>query len=271
MKQWTFTLVTSILCMAGVGQARAGIIFYDNFDGGQAVASGVTATYSGYANIQGVQGYAGIGTGSNVFSGNFLQNDSGGTAENPQSIPPITTTLTLTGLPTHTSINVGFLMAAINSWDGLAGTHGFAGGNNFNVGINGTLIFAASFDNFFAFNQDYVPPPGVQLTSRPFTDLGFPDPTGRAFFTDSAYNLGLDPSFNNIPNTSSTLTIDFYSAGPGWQGGTDESWAIENLSISLDDTSPTPEPGTMTLLCLGIAGMAGYRWRRGQSGLQRLP
>jgi hypothetical protein len=37
-------------------------------------------------------------------------------------------------------------------------------------------------------------------------------------FTDTAYDMGIDPSFQTIAHSGSTLTISFWADGPGWQG-----------------------------------------------------
>src|SRR5262249_49353682 len=69
-------------------------------------------------------------------------------------------------------------------------------------------------------------PAGVELARR--VDLGF---TKNSFSYDSAYNVGLDSAFSNIPHTSSSLTVEWFASGAGWQGGSDESWAIDNLEV----------------------------------------
>jgi len=45
--------------------------------------------------------------------------------------------------------------------------------------------------------------------------------------------MGLDPVFQNIPHTAGTLTIEWFAGGSGWQGGSDESWAIDNVEVIL--------------------------------------
>jgi hypothetical protein len=62
--------------------------------------------------------------------------------------------------------------------------------------------------------------------------------TSDPFYLDSAYNMGLEPAFNAIPHTSSSLTIEWYASGAGWQGSTDESWAIDNMEVILHHTEP---------------------------------
>ncbi len=198
--------------------------------------SGVPAQLSGATTLAAVQGYAGLGTGADVFGGNLLQNDTGAAQANPGTTPQTPTTLTLTNLPAHTSIDLNFLLAIINSWDGLA-----LNANNspdfFNVRVDGVLLFHNAFENISATgtSQDYLPPTGVQLATRPFADLGFPLPNpGPGATLDGAYDLGLDPQFDNIPHTASTLTIDFFADGAGFEGGTNESWGIDNLQVTLN-------------------------------------
>ncbi len=189
-------------------------VFEANFD------SGTPTEFSGSTTTEDVQGYAGLGTGSNVFGGDFLRNDT---------VPAATTTLTLTNLPPHDSISLSFLLAVIDSWDGASGTC-FATGDGFNVSVDGTTIFSEAFENSTCGVQTYIPPVGVELARR--ANLGFN--TAPTFYSDSAYDMGLDPTFQNIPHTSSTLTVEWFTSGGGWQGGTDESWAIDNVQVAID-------------------------------------
>lgn len=184
--------------------------------------AGSPPEFSGIITTEAVQGYFGLGTGSNTFSGNFLRNTS---------IPPLVTTLTLTGLPSHSSIDLKFLLAIIDSWDGTGCS---AGPDEFSVKVDGSLIFSKVFENSNCGTQSYSPPAGVELARH--VQLGFNG--GNTFHLDSAYNMGLDPSFQGIPHTSTTLTIEWFSGGAVWQGGTDESWAIENVEVDLLGVEP---------------------------------
>lgn len=179
--------------------------YFNDFDTAPSVGSGITAGLSGVTSTEGVQGYSGIGPPGNQFSGNFLRNASLGSP----------TTLTLTGLPPHTSVNVNFLLAIIDSWDGSSEW----GPDYFNVQIDGVSVF-------FQVITSYNPPSGVLLSIG--SDLGF------SSWGDRAYNMYLEPAFQNIPHTGSTLTISWFASGPVWQGGGDESWAIENLQVVLN-------------------------------------
>ena len=193
--------------------------------------SGVTPQLSGTTTVTGVLGYAGVGTGANVFAGNLLENATGGALGAPGTIPQVATTLTLTNLPTHTSLDINFLLAIINSWNGLNAAN--FGGDFFNVRVDGVLLFRGAFDNVSptGVDQGYLAPAGVLLTPRPFTDFGFPT-TSTTF--DSAWNLGLDPLFDSIPHTASTVTIDLFADGPGFEGSISESFGIDNLEVILN-------------------------------------
>ena len=202
-------------------------IFTTNFD------TAVPTQFSGPTTTVAVQGYAGLGPGMNVFGGNLLENSTGGTFANPGSVPQTFTTLTLTNLPTHTSIDINFLLAIINSWDGIASNFPIAVPDFFNVRVDGVLLFRGSFSNSVnGAQQGYIPPAGVQLSTRPFASLGFP--TSSINDGDSAWNLGLDPLFQSFTHSASTLTIDFFADGAGFEGGLNESWGIDNLNVILN-------------------------------------
>jgi len=163
--------------LMAVGSAAHGdpsAFFSTDFD------SGVPAEFSGVTTTAEVQGWAGLGHGTNVFGGLMLHNDTGPYGGGP-ALP---TRLTLTGLPQHDHIDLRFLLAIIDTWDGDSG--GCA--------------------------PDFEP--------------------------DSAYDLGLEPALQAIPHTASTLTIEWFASGDGWQGSYDESWGIDNVEVVV--WSPTP-------------------------------
>ena len=185
--------------------------------------NGVPDTFTGFTSTTSVQGFAGLGTNSDVFAGQFLQNDSGCCSLEPAT-GQTATQLTLTGLPDHESVDVDFLLAIINSWESS---------DNFVVTVDGTRIFDDNFQNYDGTGQGYQPPTGVALTPPPLADLGFPGPSTSLQKNDSAYNMGLDPTFDAIPHTASTLTVEWFAEG-GWEGGADESWGIDNVDVTLN-------------------------------------
>lgn len=216
-------------------------IFFDDFDGGRTTLPGVMATWSGVTQVESVQGFAGLGT-SSQFGGNFLRNDSN---------PPTNTWLTLSNLPSHSAVNLGFLLAVIDSWDGVGSSWGF---DTFTMTVDGHPIFSTVFDNAGPVVapggvpgvQTYVPPPGVEVIRM--VELGFRDIDIND--QESAYDMTFDPSFLSIPHSDATMTIGWLAGGPGWQGGIDESFAIDNLSVTLVSV---PEPGTPMLLTLCLS------------------
>ena len=191
------------------------IVFSTDFN------NGLSPQFSGVADLVDVQGYAGYGTGANVFSGLFLQNSS---------IPPTPTLLTLNDLPAHTSIDLHFLLAIIDSWDGF-GPSTCCGPDTLTIKVDGVPILEAIFDNAWGNGtQNYLPPEDAILART--VELGFRDIDGQD--QDSAYDTGKDPAFSNIPHTSDTLTVEWYASGENWQGGGDESFAVDNLVVIIN-------------------------------------
>lgn len=189
---------------------------------------------TGEGVIEPVQGFAGLGPSGSQFGGQFLRNASTNA-----------TILTLTGLPANSAIDIGFLLAVIDSWDGSSS--GFPSGDFFTVTVDGAPIFTESFVNSQAgFTQTYVPPAGGELARKVHLCFNSSD-----HHADTAYDMGLEPSFQGIPHSASTLTITFVGNGSGYQGGNDESWAIDQLLVSL-----VPEPGAVALLACGALSLA---------------
>jgi len=194
--------------------------------------SGAPAEFSsGYTNTESVQGYSGLGPGGDQFSGKFLRNPT---------VPGQATILELTGLPPHSGVDIEFLLAIIDSWDdGVCNVSPQAAPDYFNVKVDGNLIFSETFENACGTQVYHNFVDGIALSRH--ANLGFNQ--GQPYWTDSAYNIGADPTFQNIPHTSPTLKIEWYADGAGWQGGTiggnqndaanDESWAIDNVRINL--------------------------------------
>jgi hypothetical protein len=198
-------------------------VFFTDFD------AGVPAEFTGTTTLAEVQGYAGIGTGQNVFGGRMLRNQTGMAfpfQDVPQS-PVIPTRLVLTDLPDHESVDIRFLLAAIDSWDGNTPLPDILA-----MTMDGQLVFVDTLDETSLADQSYVPPAGVLLTHD--EDLGF-----NPLFGDAAYDLGGEPRLRNIPHTSDSITIEWFTYGQGWTAAyyEDESWGIDNVEVLVNSTT----------------------------------
>lgn len=212
-------IVSSIAAGLAVASASGQtVVFSNNFDGVL-----LPEIDPGVAMLTGVQDYAGLGPAGNQFGGSFLRSPTGNNVS-----------VMLSGLPSHAAINIDFLFAAIDSLDG---TGTYPEGDFLRVDVDGVLIFRESFANATADQiQSYVPAPGVLLARR--INLGFSGPGG--YYTDSAYNMYLEPRFHNIAHSASSVRIDFVIEGPGIQSLDDESWAMDNLRISVAAANTCP-------------------------------
>jgi hypothetical protein len=182
---------------------------------------GVSDDFDGVTTTESVDGFTAEG-----FSGDYLRNKSTGN-------PADSTILTIDNLPEHTTVDVGFLLAIIDSWDGE--NVGDYSPDILNVKVDGTTIFSEGFRGAGG-AQSYVPSPDVLLLS---IDAG-QDRAGSGW-SDSAYNMANEPIFQGIPHTDDTVTIEWFASGSGWQGGNDESWAIDNVKIGLDGACTPPK------------------------------
>ncbi len=208
-----FLLVLGLSLGHGTMAAASTTVFSTDFE------SGVPPEFSAPgAVLDGVQGYAGLGPPGRQFGGQFLHYVS-------QTILP--TTLTLRGLPPHDHLSVKFLLGIIDSWDGV---------ELMRISVDNQLLFNHWFLLATGDTTDYFPPPPGALLSEG-TDLGF---SGCCYYNrDRAYDLGAEPAFQDIPHTADSVTVTWTigatsgSAADDWQGGADESWAIDDVSVEV--------------------------------------
>ncbi len=211
---------TILMLLASAAASLAQSVFSTDFD--TTVPASMDA---GTAALTGVQGFSGLGPPGNSFAGTFLRSPTANTVK-----------LQLTGLPPHTGVNIGFLLAAIDSLDG-EGT--YPSGDYFHIKLDGVTLFRESLANAVESQiQTYVPAPAAQLAR--WLDLGFSGPG--SFYRDSAYDFGLEPRLRSIPHISSTLTLEFVVEGVGIQDLNDESWAMDNLSVTVTNAAVPQEP-----------------------------
>ncbi|MCL4199069.1 MAG: hypothetical protein KJZ69_16385 [Phycisphaerales bacterium] len=202
-----------------IGQDR---IFHADFE------QGLPPQITGGGQLESVAGYAGLCSSRACFSGMLLRNDTGeiGRAATP-------TRLRLDDLPRHEAIDVRFLLAVIDSWDGVQ--IDWTAPDFLIVRVDGQRVFLEALTNLGPPRfQNYEPPPGVAMTPLPPTvNLGW-----NIGHVDSAYDLGLEPRLLQIPHTASSVTIEILAGGNGWQGEMDESWGVDELEVWLWGTVP---------------------------------
>jgi len=226
-----------LFCALFAVPAHAGTIVYQNdFESGM-----LGAQISGPGFIESSGGYSAVG-----FGNSFLHNSSG-----PLALEGVTiaTTITLNNLPQHDSVDFGFLLALINSWDGdnVATNPDF-----FQVFLDGALLFEETFTTFDAFPQTAS---NVNRILNP-TQLGF---NGVSNWLESAYDFTSFSAFTNIAHNSNSLTLSFTAAGAGWSGDTNESFGLDNISISLNGVTAVPEPAMFGIFGLGLLGLLRRR------------
>ncbi|MCK5945152.1 MAG: hypothetical protein KAI24_24395, partial [Planctomycetes bacterium] len=180
-------LLVALGALALAATPRAQVVFATDFEGGLPVG------FAGAGVIESTQGFAVHG-----FGGSFLRNGSG--------CPPVATTLTLQNLPPHDVLELDFLLAIIDTWDGLEPC---CGPDFFTVTVDGQVVFQESFQNAFGGIHPYAAPAGALLVQQP--QLGFRSTNVNDL--DSAFDLAHEAALSSIPHTGSSVTIGWVASG----------------------------------------------------------
>lgn len=216
MRYTSTTILTLSLALCGLPASAASVLaLRSDFE------SGLYNNFSGEADLAPLAKSNGAAA---VKLGTLLHNDSGGKGARA-------TTLTMSRLPAHDSIDLDFMLAIIGKWESGASS------DKFNVYLDGKLIFAKAMAPFGA-----------------TTGL-----VGAARLLD----MGNFSEFKNVTHGRSDLRLDFVASGKGWKGGLDESWAIDNVVIMLNGVTTTTLDDCVTVVIplppsvqLGVAGLA---------------
>lgn len=232
----------AFLILSGTAASASTTVFNETFASGAA-----SPQIGGAGTVTSVGGYS----GSLGFADNFLVNTTGGDGAGGAG-PGSATTLSLSGLGTHTALKLSFDLALIDSWDGAGGA--FPSGDFFNVHLDGAEIFKLSVDNAQSIHPELVPATAsnrLPLAER-FGTVG-------SFYLDSGFKVAV-----TVPHSSSAAVFSFFASGGGWQGGADdESWAIDNLRVeALGGLSTVPLPASLPLLGGALVGFGLLRRRR---------
>jgi hypothetical protein len=227
-------LAALVLLPATARETAAAVYWSTDFESGMPAEMTTLGTA-----IEGTQGWAALGHPGNTYGAHFLRYSS---------ITLYDTKLVLRGLPAHTHVSLGFLLALIDSWDGT---------ELYQVTVNGNLLFDHWFQLATGDTSSWHAPLGATLSRG--TNLGFSN--GSYYGRDRAYDLGFEPAFQDIPHTADSLVVVWKmsaisgGAAQQWQGGTDESWAIDNVRVSLRLAgTDVDDAASVSGLALAIAG-----------------
>lgn len=134
---------------------------------------------------------------------------------------------------------------AIDSWDGVGSS--YYSNDTFQVRVDGRLVFSGVVAN--ASGSSSLPATGVTTLASGYS-------FARSSWNDSVYKL--DVNLGSLGAGAHTLS--FQAVGGGWQGGDDESFAIDNVKV-LGNVTAVPEPGTYALMLAGM-GLVALRTLR---------
>ncbi len=154
-----------------------------------------------------------------------------------------TTSFVVEGLGAHNALNLSFDLIFVDSWDGLDGN---PSPDLLFLTVGGAPYLTLSSNNTSGSATQYGP--GKVVAAGSFLRSGFSDVIVH-------YDLV-------IPHSAADFVLQIAAGGAGFQGGDDESWGIDNFSLS----ATVPEPASWALM-IGGFGAVGAALRRRRAAL----
>lgn len=226
-----FKRFLSVLVACGLSlSTQAALVYSNNFDSPATVAAGVVAGFAGGGAVQGTTA-AYSGTYGQIYRSNSNS---------------VQTLLTLSNLPSHSHVDIDFLMVFLDSWDS---NNGSPAPDNLDLYVDGVKLATYTFNSASGSNVDYGG--GTLLAQGVQFDVNL-------YYSDAVIDMAGDGGLNFAHNSSS-LTVGWIASGAGWQGGDDEAYAVDNVNVSLAASTPVPEPGTVVLAAAGLLLLAARR------------
>jgi len=207
------------LLASAPAHAAEELVWSVNFDNGS--LAGVAGPFGSDTRTI-VSGGAGITAAQSLpgFGSRYLRNSGTGT-----------TSFKVTGLDAHDALRLTFDLALLDSWDRPDDTRW--GPDYLYVTIGDT-------------SYQWAP-------AWPGTLVGRGSYAVNSGWQDSVYRHSF-----LIPHFADTFAFSIRAGGKGFQGGNDESWGIDNISLQ---ANAVPEPATWAMLIAGF-GLVGAAMRR---------
>ena len=231
-------LIAGTIAAVAAPASAASLLYSNDFDALPTLAPGVTA--SGFTN-------GGLET-ANTFgswTGNSFANRSLGN-------PAASSMLSLLNLPAHSSISINFILGFLESWDS---TNGSVTPDYLKIEIDGTpILYDLTYNNA---TGSIVNAGGGTILAQ------YIQANGNPVYSDTLIDMATSPALLSIPHSASSLSLAINTYGAGWQGGLDEAWGLDALSITYEPTGqPSPVPGPLPLLGAASAFRFSRKIRR---------
>lgn len=210
----------------------AALLYSDDFDSAPVLAPGVSASYSG--------GGLGAANPFGGWRGNYYSSD--------RNVLLAPTVLSLTNLPSHSAIDIDFLLGFLESWDS---TDGSPAPDYLKVEIDGSpVLLGLTVNNASGTIVNFGGGTATHSTVQANTNY---------FFSDTLVDMSADPALS-FAHSASSLTLAITAYGNGWQGFSDEGWGFDNIAIRYTPADPTDTvPGPLP--AVGLAAAFGFSRR----------